>query len=54
MAERPSSSARDWLAHKAEKEAFVSNLEGTTKREVFFIVMSLPLCALLGASRHTR
>jgi phosphatidylinositol glycan class W len=42
------SSTRDWLALKAEKEAFVSNLEGTTMREVFFIVMALPICALFG------
>jgi hypothetical protein len=41
-------STRDWLALKAAKEAFVSNLEGTSKREIFSIVMVLPICALFG------
>jgi hypothetical protein len=31
------------------KEAFVSNLQGTTRWEVFCVLSSLPLCLLTGA-----
>jgi hypothetical protein len=35
---------------KRLKEEFVSNLQGTTKWEVFCVVSCLPLCLLIGES----
>lgn len=36
---------------RALKEAFVSNLQGTTRWEVFCVLSSLPLCLLTGTQR---
>ncbi len=33
---------------KRQKEAFVSNLEGTTKWEIFCVIGCLPLCLIFG------
>lgn len=36
------------------KEAFVSNLPGTTRWEVFCVLSSLPLCLLIGEGECVR
>jgi hypothetical protein len=33
---------------RAQKEAFVSNLHGTTKQEIWLIISCLPVCIYMG------
>lgn len=46
--QRPLYQAQDRQELVRLKEAFVSNLSGTTRWEVFCVLSSLPLCLLIG------